>query len=108
MNDEKLYKAWQLAAADLDIRIHFPVEKLPDGYGIMIKDFGGPKGMVVSGIETEIDLSPIEKDGFYISLLGQGYEQYERTFFIDTLNDWGYFGDPDKKPDWYTGNPWTE
>ena len=27
--------------------------------------------------------------------------------FIDTLNDWGWFGDKSSRPEWYTGAPWT-
>ena len=42
--------------------------------------------------------------------LGYGYthldaEEYDRSSFIGLLNDWGWHGDADVAPDWYTGEP---
>ena len=48
-----------------------------------------------------------EENGYYCSALNfEHYKNYDRQYFIDTLNDWGYFGDASKKPHWYTGQSW--
>lgn len=40
------------------------------------------------------------------SALGESYQQYERTLFIETLCHWGWYGKV-PPPSWYTGEPWT-
>ena len=46
--------------------------------------------------------------GMYFSLLDEAaYATYDRELFIDTLNDWGWFGELSKSPSWYTGRAWT-
>lgn len=35
------------------------------------------------------------------------YADYDREVFVDTLNDWGWFGDAQRAPAWFTGRPWT-
>ena len=108
MGDLKLYKAWQIAADDLKIKIQFPAYNFGEGFGILIEDFGSSKGTIATGLETEIDFKSIKKDGLFISQLGSSYEKYNRVDFIETLNDWGYFGNNENIPDWYSGKPWTE
>ena len=46
------------------------------------------------------------REGLYPSLLGESYRAYDRELFIDTLNDWGWYGGGDP-PSWYTGRPWS-
>ena len=43
---------------------------------------------------------------YYSSLSAEVYSHYDRAEFIDTLNDWQYFGLPEHKPLWYSGIPW--
>jgi hypothetical protein len=45
-------------------------------------------------------------DARYFSQLGPSYLKYERALFVDTLNDWEWFG-TGSPPPWYTGEPWT-
>ncbi len=35
----------------------------------------------------------------------EAYSQYNRELFVETLNDWGWFGDSSAIPEWYTGHP---
>jgi hypothetical protein len=49
-----------------------------------------------------------EQSGFYCSgVYPESYCRYDRQRFIDTLNDWVWFGHPSKAPAWYTGTPWS-
>jgi hypothetical protein len=52
------------------------------------------------------DFDTAEQFGYYCSALNPlSYANYERDSFIETLNDWGYYGADSKKPKWYTGTP---
>jgi hypothetical protein len=33
--------------------------------------------------------------------LYEPYEAYNRALFVETLNDWGWFGPTGMAPDWY-------
>jgi len=35
------------------------------------------------------------------------YSKYQRQDFIAMLNDWGWFGFEDKRPEWYSGECWS-
>lgn len=74
---------------------------------LWIKDFGGPKGTVCTYYrDNRKDLHNwAHANGFYCSFLGDPYFQYDREFFIDTLDDWGWFSDGPPPP-WYMGRPW--
>jgi hypothetical protein len=48
-----------------------------------------------------------DTDPFCSLLNDDQYGEFERDHFIDTLNDWGWFGSGDP-PGWYSGAPWTE
>lgn len=108
MDDIKLFEAWQITADDLKLSVSFPWKQNEYELGILIRDFGSKKGTIVTGLNTNLDFKKVEKEGYYYSQLGQGYEKYEKSLYIDTLNDWGYFGDNENRPDWYNGKPWTE
>jgi hypothetical protein len=111
--DEGICRAWLEAAKDLGIRVvaPFTLEVAP-GEATMfeahILDFGGPKGAVVGILEDDPPWKDIRKrDGYYGSNLGPHYRQYKRQLFIDTLNDWQWFGESQGQPAWYTGKPWS-
>jgi hypothetical protein len=46
---------------------------------------------------------PIHKDYYFSAVNYESYSKYNRELFIETLIDWGYFGDNNKKPKWYIG-----
>lgn len=70
----------------------------------------GPKGTLVC---SRFDLTPDDVDvydvadseGYYASGLNpRVYELYARAKFVETLDDWGWFGDPAAVPSWFGGH----
>ena len=108
--DQSMANAWLEAADDLGIRVVAPFRLVTgDGevwFEAFIPDFGGPKGTIAGSIENPVPNSR-QQLGYFPSDLGPSYRGYVRQFFIDTLNDWGWFGEEGKKPRWYTGQPWS-
>jgi hypothetical protein len=106
----RLEEAWRTAGKELGFRVESPfvlneskkcVARLPD--------FGGPGGMVIGAIFPPKYL-PIESlhleaatAGYYVSYVNaETYSAFEALQFQEALNDWGYFGPPEKKPGWMT------
>jgi hypothetical protein len=109
--DIEISNAWIQAAADLKIRVVAPFTLATiDGKSMLfeahILDFGGPKGLIVGNEESEFG-GARKACGYYYSNLYSGYRRYDRQLFIDTLNDWGWFGGKGVEPTWYTGKPWS-
>ena len=101
---------WRKAEQDLGIDIDLKAAVgLKNGTKtfVLIKDFGGPKGIIVSSIDDTQDFKELQELGFYCSALGDSYTSYDRVLFIDTLNDWGFFGEAKNRPTWYEGKSWT-
>jgi hypothetical protein len=109
---EKVINAWKQAANELNLRIESPVT-INSGnreiiYPLLIKDFGGKQGTIAILIDDDLNLSIAKYYGYYCSKLNsRSYTKYSRNLFINTLNDWGFFGDDSNKPDWYTGHRWS-
>jgi hypothetical protein len=109
---EKIANAWLIAAQELGIIVTAPYA-LETGMGqyafiAHVHNFGGSKGTLLdepNNFERLIEVT--REQGYNFSCLWDCYETYERQLFIDTLNDWQWFGDVDKKPDWYTEKPWS-
>jgi hypothetical protein len=111
MPDENISLAWVEAAADLGIRVLAPFQVTTDEGNIFIfeayiAEFGSPQGTVVGNIDNRIP-GVRQNNGFFAADLGPSYRIYARQLFLDTLNDWGWFGDEGKEPPWYTGQPWS-
>jgi hypothetical protein len=109
--DNRVSAAWLEAAADLGISVIAPFSlKNATGeviaYEAHILDFGGPMGTVVGGLEDDVG-DARRQSGFFLSNLANSYQKYDPQLFIDTLNDWQWFGEKGKEPCWYTGKPWT-
>ncbi len=110
--DEHISGAWLSAATDLGIRVvaPFPVA-VSTGESLLyeahIVDFGGRKGMVVGLPDRDPSGDIRSRQGFCSSDLSAVYRQYQRGLFIDTLNDWQWFGQKDEAPSWYTGKKWS-
>lgn len=105
--DEAISEAWREAAKDLGIRVAAPFEVQIAAdqlvtYEAHVLDFGGPKGSVVGVLDDELSDCRATQ-GYYCSNLAHSYRRYERHHFIDTLNDWGWFGPTPLRPSWYTG-----
>lgn len=106
-------KAWTQASADLSIRVTIPfVLVIENGeretFEALIVDFGGPNGTVVGRTDDdEAAWNTRTTADFYVSNLAPIYRTYDRDLFIDTLNDWKWFGAKDQQPAWYTGKSWS-
>lgn len=88
---------WTLLAGEREVEV--------DAY---LPDFGGPRGTVMTlGDMRDFDmLSELSREaGVYCSSLNADAETSEESV-QETLNDWGYYGPPDRKPGWYTGAAW--
>ncbi|RLB64085.1 MAG: hypothetical protein DRI90_05485 [Deltaproteobacteria bacterium] len=69
-----------------------------------LPDFGGRLGAVIHGrFDSDAACDAADAVGYYGSGLNPlYYEHYDRECFMETLNDWGWFGDDDP-PDWFVG-----
>jgi hypothetical protein len=105
--DEKLVAAWRSAAEDLRLQLVAPY-LLDNGDGELVwvegylPDFGSRNGMVFTALKRGKISTKL-----YQSQISASYDTYDRNLFIDTLNDWGWFGQPDTAPNWYTGAVWS-
>jgi len=106
--------AWKKAEQDLLIEVEAPFVLTDENgrkntYGLLIKDFGSKLGTLILSADDMTDFNEAHKHGYYCSALNpESYDKYRRELFIDTLNDWGYFGEESNKPNWYNGESWTK
>ena len=114
MFSERVLNSWKIAAKDLNINIRSPFSLTTKDnrkikFDLFVENFGSPNGIVILTINDMHDLSALKDFDISFSALSKSsYSTYNRQHFIDTLNDWGYFGDRSKTPEWYTGQPWTD
>ena len=114
MSISKIIKAWEKASDDLKITIQTPLMLTTEynqiiEFELLIDQFGSKLGTIIFSIDNMTKINMPKTYGYYYSALNPvSYEKYDRQLFIDTLNDWGYFGDKLKTPVWYSGKPWTD
>ena len=102
----KIQRAWLQAAQDLEIQIRAPFFIKKNGktysYLLLIQNFGNTKGTLIENInDMNLKEDILNKEGYHLSFLNPiHYKKYNRQLFIDTLNDWRWFGSIDKKPKW--------
>jgi len=107
-------QAWKKASADLQISVEapfiVPTDKGEIEFPILIKHFGWVKGTIIFDMNEYHELPDIpELSGYCCSSLNpEVYGEYDREEFIDTLEDWGYFGESESKPAWYEGKYYKE
>ena len=111
--NEKIIQAWKEASIDLKFDIEIPfllqTDKGVIKYILLIKSFGSENGTLIITTDDMGGFDIAKKFGFYCSALNPCcYNKYDRENFIETLADWGYFGVPENKPDWYTGHIYNE
>lgn len=93
MTKKELIKAWEIAAADLKIKVIFPfILKTKNdkelSFLFLVEGFGSKLGTVIFSTEDMSDMETVEKYGYYCSALNQlSYLRYNRDLFVDTLND---------------------
>src|SRR5687768_16727827 len=104
---DRISAAWRAAALDLGIRVTAPYRTSNAGTDVewcaLVHDFGYPAGTLVLTMHDR----PASPPGYGVSLLNpELYVTYDRTTFVETLEDWGWAG-VDPPPSWYTGvSPW--
>jgi hypothetical protein len=107
---------WQYVAKDLGLEIVAPYGAVfPDGSRVtvsaLVKKFGGPLGMLV---DPDWDLlaphiNMMSESGYGYSAMSTGpVDLYSREGIIDVLNDWGWTGEKEATPSWYTGKYWGQ
>lgn len=106
--DANLIKAWKKAGKDLGLEIISPfILNTTNGkvdYPILVKSFGGKHGTIIARHELFFDFPmPKHKDYFISAVNAEYYSDYNRTNFIETLEDWGFFGNSNDVPKWFNG-----
>ena len=105
--EAKVVAAWRQASVELGFEFTSPfVLVLPDGsqqeYIGLVHHFGRRVGTLISVFREPSEYFPrTESDDYFWSILGPGYRHYNRDDFIETLDDWGYFGPVATRPGWY-------
>lgn len=104
---QKIISSWTKAGTDLGIKIVAPFSLGPSDdstqtFPIFVPFFGSRRGTIILFDFDQTVSEDLAKDGFGVSTLGHSYIDYERTLFVDTLEDWGFFGPKEYRPDWYT------
>ena len=113
MNDQaQISRVWQIAASDLGIQVTAPfLVHTESGEAVvvaaLVHHFGAAAGTLAGTQHDDFTLLSklAEQTGRYASFLYlESYLTYDRQLFIDTLNDWGWYGQ-EAPPSWYTGEP---
>jgi hypothetical protein len=104
--NSKISTAWRVAGSELGVRVIAPYEiQTNSGELIVLEawlpDFGSPTGAIAlssgsRGLRRKLV-------GRWCSILGKSYETYARAPFIETLDDWGWYGPSGAAPSWFTG-----
>lgn len=108
-NQDKIAAAWRIAAQDLGLALISPFTLcLKNGveYGFIawIGYFGSERGTLICLPEQwdKQGFSAAAQEACYYcsGLYPDSYAHYDREHFIDTLRDWGWFGDASDMPSW--------
>jgi hypothetical protein len=114
--ESRVVEAWR-KAADLGIRFSSPFTVTTHGRQIecigFVHYFGGRVGTIISVLEqpsslVELVVSKMQDEDYFISVLVEGYGDYDRQLFIETLDDWQFFGADSERPAWYSGKLWGQ
>jgi hypothetical protein len=111
VDTERLAAIWREAAGDLGIDVAAPHILLDDAEAVTcvawVKDFGSAAGTAVGVMHRhQPEVARLAKKlGLYVSFINPDvYRSFDRDLFIETLNDWGWFGTDGGAPSWYTGH----
>jgi hypothetical protein len=111
--NDKIVAAWLEASKDLCIAVTAPYGVASRGQKPLlceafIPDFGSPTGAIAISARSRRKVRPLLREANrWHSELGDGYARYDRRLFIETLNDWGWFGQAHLQPSWYTPPYWA-
>jgi len=113
---ESASAAWRVAASDLGLDVVAPYRLVDTAFVepidcvALVRAFGSEKGVILLdlGSTTSAQHYAVSRLGYFATRINVvAYSNYERAAFVDTLNDWGWFGPEQQRPGWYTGQPWT-
>lgn len=112
--------AWHKAASELQFRFTSPysttlkngatvhslglVHGFSAAFGTLIFVEGEERLFLVEGNERLFRAEDFP-DEYGWSILSDMYAKYERKLFVETLDEWGWFGPKEHAPSWYTGRP---
>jgi len=110
--DSEMSDAWRQAGEVLGVRVMAPYSlRLPSGALVEVEaflpDFGGPAGAIAVAADDRHRCSLAVTASPFVSQLSHSYGRFEQRLFRETLDDWGWFGDPSQRPSWYTGRTWA-
>jgi hypothetical protein len=109
--NEKLVAAWLEASEDLGIAVTAPYHLASKGDELLlceafIPDFGSAQGAIAISSRTRRKVRPaLRVANRWHSEMGDA--RYVRSVFIETLNDWGWFGQAHLQPSWYVAPYWA-
>lgn len=115
MSDDQITSAFVQAADALGFSFEpaFSVA-LKDGPAIqslgLVRHFGSALGTLLfseSLCPSTRESEELQGMGYYFSLLFESYCQFDEQLFKDTLSDWGFFGNGQEPPNWYSGASWS-
>jgi len=87
----------------------FPV-RLKDGSVIQslgfVRHFGSELGTLLfseSQCPSSRERDELQGMGYFYSQLFESFHEFDEELFKETLNDWGFFGNEQERPSWYSG-----
>lgn len=107
--------AWLAAGADLGLDVVAPYRVVDsenqaiNGFAL-VRQFGSSAGALVLDLAstTPSESAVATRLGFFVAQVSaEAYASYDRDLFVDTLNDWGWFGPEQDRPTWFTGEAWA-
>jgi hypothetical protein len=107
--EREIADAWLAASRDLGVQVTTPAPREIGGDSELIAPalvhyFGKNVGAIVLVLGEPCEaLAPILQRHYFVSIVAPHYRHYQRDLFMETLNDWGYFGPRELLPPWYTG-----
>ena len=75
----------------------------------LVRHFGSELGTLIfseSQCPSNRECEELQGMGYFYSLLFESFRDFDEQLFKDTLNDWGFFGNEQERPNWYSGSPW--
>ena len=90
------------------------VVSIPNGAHIatlgLVRDFGSSLGALLfcqGFAPSASQQASLKTAGYFWSELYPSYAEFAAPRFVDTLNDWGFYGKQSDQPVWFTGEPWS-
>jgi hypothetical protein len=113
-DDQRVVDAWRAAAIDLGIEVVSPFvlegfDGEPVEFLALVRGFGCAAGTLITTTDRDVEFAFALSDarGYYASGLNpEHYSTYDRAEFMDTLNDWGWYG-PGAAPAWSARSTWS-